>query len=331
MIPPLRRAATFESIAAGCLTVLLAIVVGGCSQATPTGSTGSSREVVGPISGDSSIRGKALGSEIVITTTSRLGGAIHSLTWNGREFIDSADHGRQLQSASNLDCGTPITDETFNPTEAGSRLDGAGLTSSSKLLALTASGNTLETKSRMAFWLAPGEPSEGNAAKNTTVLSNHMLHKRVQIGDLGLDNLIRYDVTFTLPRGERHTHAVFEALTGYMPWSFSKFWTLGPDGSLEPIDAGPGEQPRPLVFSTPDGAYAMGIFSPDQPSPGFEQAGYGRWAFDWAKVVKWNCVFRVSDAVMLRSGEYSFGMYVAVGSLEDVRSTLVMARQKSRR
>lgn len=28
-----------------------------------------------------------VGSEIVITTTSRLAGAIHSLTWNGKEFI----------------------------------------------------------------------------------------------------------------------------------------------------------------------------------------------------------------------------------------------------
>ncbi|MFX7820800.1 hypothetical protein ABTK26_21005, partial [Acinetobacter baumannii] len=76
---------------------------------------------------------------------------IHSLTWNGKEFIDSADHGRQLQSAINLDCGKAIRAETFNPTEAGSRRDGAGPTSSSRLLKLSAKGNTLETLSRMAF------------------------------------------------------------------------------------------------------------------------------------------------------------------------------------
>ena len=76
--------------------------------------------------GDAEIRAPVGESEIVITTTSRLAGAIHSLTWNGKEFIDSFDHGRQLQSASNFDAGTPITGETFNPTEAGSRDDGAG-------------------------------------------------------------------------------------------------------------------------------------------------------------------------------------------------------------
>ncbi len=33
--------------------------------------------------GNAVIRGKAGSSEIVITTTDRLAGAIHSLTWNG--------------------------------------------------------------------------------------------------------------------------------------------------------------------------------------------------------------------------------------------------------
>ncbi len=280
------------------------------------------------VAADSAIRGKALGSEIVITTTARCAGAIHSLTWNGREFIDSADHGRQLQSASNLDCGTPITGETYNPTEAGSRKDGAGPNSSGKLRSLKAVDNVLETSSQMAFWLAPGEKSEGHQAKNATVLSNHLLRKRVQIGTDGIENLICYDVTFTLPNDEKHTHAVFEALTGYMPWDFQKFWTLQSDGTLESIDAGPGEQTRPLVFSTADSKFAMGIYSPDQPSKGFETAGYGRWAFEWAKVVKWNCVFRVSDQQSLKAGEYSYRMYVAVGTLEDVRTALAKIRAK---
>ncbi|MFM8826109.1 MAG: hypothetical protein ACKOFT_03410, partial [Actinomycetota bacterium] len=81
------------------------------------------------VSGDAVIRGAAGGSEIVITTTSRLAGAIHSLTWNGREFIDSLDHGRQLQSASNLDVDGRFHNETFNPTEAGAERDMDGPTS----------------------------------------------------------------------------------------------------------------------------------------------------------------------------------------------------------
>ncbi|MCE9612291.1 MAG: hypothetical protein K8R23_19000 [Chthoniobacter sp.] len=47
--------------------------------------------------GNATIRARAESSEIVITTTARLAGAIDSLKWNGREFINSTDHGRQLQ------------------------------------------------------------------------------------------------------------------------------------------------------------------------------------------------------------------------------------------
>lgn len=106
--------------------------------------------------GDATIRAKAGSAEIVITTTARLAGAIDSLTYNGMEFINSADHGRQLQSASNFDAGKPFSPEVFNPTEAGSMHDGAGPKSTSRLLKIKASGNELSTTIQMAFWLRPG-------------------------------------------------------------------------------------------------------------------------------------------------------------------------------
>src|SRR5438105_14854215 len=98
-----------------------------------------------PSDGNATIRAAAAPSDMVITTTSRLAGAIHSLTWNGREFIDSFDHGRQLQSASNFDVGGELTAETFNPTEAGSMRDGSGNGSSSRLLFLLADAGSLQT------------------------------------------------------------------------------------------------------------------------------------------------------------------------------------------
>lgn len=273
--------------------------------------------------GDATIRAQAGSSEIVITTTRRLAGAIHSLTWNGREFIDSHDHGRQLQSASNLDCGTPIANETYNPTEAGSRRDGTGGISSSRLLRLNAASNTLETATQMAFWLAPGERSGTHPAKNATVLSDHLVSKRVTIGWSNLPHVISYDVTFTLPRGERHTRAVFEALTGYMPPAFSEFLQFDPrTGDLSPLDDGPGEIPRPIVFSVPGGSHAMGIYAPPQPAPHMTGPTYGRFRFRAEKVVKWNCVFRASDPDGLRPGDHAFRMFVIVGDLATVKDSL---------
>ncbi len=276
-----------------------------------------------PVSGDAAIRAPFADSEIVITTTSRLAGAIHSLTWNGKEFINSADHGRQLQSASNLDLGTRFSGESFNPTEAGSRRDGAGPTSTSRLLHLIAEGNALQTTSQMAFWLQPGEKSGPNPAKNTSVLSNHLLTKRVTIGYENFQNVIQYDVTFALPANERHTYAQFEAVTGYMPPEFSQFLTFDVDsGKTAAISDGPGEQPLPIIFSTESGSHAMGVFSPQQPSKGFENAGYGRWNFKGQKVVKWNCVFRLRDKAGVKATDYTFKSFVIVGDLKTVVSTM---------
>ncbi|QDU40761.1 hypothetical protein Mal4_51210 [Maioricimonas rarisocia] len=287
-------------------------------------------ETTSCVSGEAEIRAPAGKSEIVIRTTSRLAGAIDSLTWDGVEFIDSFDHGRQLQSASNLYSGRPYHGETFNPTEAGSRSDGAGPTSTSRLLHLIADGNRLQTTTQMAFWLRPGEKSAGHPARNTTPLSNHLLTKRVRIGIEGLPHVIQYDVTFSLPVGEQHTMAQFEAVTGYMPARFSRFLAFErTTGKLVPLSDGPGEQSRPVVLSTPDGNYAMGVYSPEQPSPGWENAGYGRFRFSPQKVVKWNCVFRIRDRERgVEPGDYSFRSYVIVGDRETVRQSLVRLHER---
>lgn len=268
----------------------------------------------GRVSGDAEIRGNG----IVIKTTSRLAGAIDSLTWNGKEFIDSTDHGRQLQSACAFgDGGKGFNAETFNPTEAGSRDDGAGPRSTSVLLSLKAEKNVLETRTQMAFWLKPGQTSGGQPARNVKALSDHVVSKKVTIGWKELPNVIEVVVTFTVPAGEIHPYAQFEALTGYMPAEFSRFLVFDPaTGQTAPLSDGPGEQKLPVILSTESGSHAMGIWSPE-PSP-----GYGRWRFGAEKVVKWNCVFRRADPKGVPAGEYSFRQYGVVGSLAGVTASL---------
>lgn len=281
--------------------------------------------------GDAVVSAGVGDTRITLTTTRRLAGAIHSLTWRGREFIDSADHGRQLQSASNLDLARPpMFAETFNPTEAGSRFDGAGPTSTSRLLELTARGNELTTRTQMAFWLRPGEKSEGHLALNTTRLSNHLLHKRVRIGVPGLPQVLDYRATFTLPADEKHTLAQFEALTGYMPPAFDTFWTLdASSGKLLPLSDGPGEQSAPVVLATRDGRHAMGIYALPATADHGGRPAYGRWRFRAEKVVKWNAVYRVRAAGGVRPGDYSYQLYVPVGTREECRAALAELHRRS--
>ena len=280
------------------------------------------------VSGDAVIRRVAGGSEIVMTTTSRVAGAIHSLTWGGREFIDSHDHGRQLQSASNLDVDGRLFNECFNPTEAGCERDMAGPTSTSRLLFLSAGDRELVTVTQMAFWLRPGQSSGGHKAMNPTALSNHLLQKQVTIGVDGLDHAIRHAITFTLPADERHDRATFEILTGYMPTVFDTFLRLLPDGSLEPLDAGPGEQAHPVILATADGRHAMGCWSPAASRSTGRPATYGRFAFLPQQVVKWNCVVREQNTAGLAAGPHPFLAYSAVGTREQVRDTLVALRER---
>jgi hypothetical protein len=176
----------------------------------------------------------------------------------------------------------------------------------------------------MAYWLAPGQKSSGRPALNERILSNHQLTKQVRIGYQHLDQVLDYRVTFTIPAGEQHHYAQFEALTGYMPAEFESFWKLDPiSGTLNTLDDGPGEQRFPVILSTKDQQYAIGVFSPDQPAPGFKHPGYGRFRFAPQKVVKWNCVFRVRDPQGVAAGSYSYQVFVAVGTLEDVRRNLM--------
>jgi hypothetical protein len=273
--------------------------------------------------GDSQIRAQAGKSEIVIRTTAGMAGAIQSLTWDGVEFINCTDHGRELQSACSFDNSPSANPETFNPTEAGSRDDSAQPTTTSRLLEIVAAGNHLKTRTQMAFWLAPGERSEGQLARNTNLLSDYVLTKDVRIGFGRWPQALDYRVTFNVPTDARHVSAQFEALTGYMPPEFDTFWQFNSQsGKLERLSDGPGEIDNPVVLATADERYAMGIYAPPQTHGETTGPGYGRWRFADAKVVKWNCAFRVHDSTMIRTGDYSYRMLVPFGSVEDVESML---------
>jgi hypothetical protein len=279
-----------------------------------------------PLSGDAVIQSPEGGGGITIRTTSRLAGAIHSLTWNKTEFIDSHDHGRQLQSAINLDYnGSRMRPETFNPTEAGSCNDGAGQTSTSRLLHASSTPNSLKTRTQMAFWLVPGQESSGHPARNKALLSDHILEKKVTIGHKEMPRVIVHDVTFHLPANETHRYAQFETLTGYMPPEFSRFWALNPaNGKLIPLSDGPGEQRHPVILATHSGSHAMGCVTPNvSMGAGWSGPGYGRFRFEAAKVVKWNTVFRLKNPKQVRPGAYSFRIFVVVGALESVHKDMV--------
>ncbi|MBY8161388.1 hypothetical protein KW506_03415 [Vibrio fluvialis] len=261
---------------------------------------------VGAAAGDMSISAMAGPWPITIRTCSWDAGAICSLTWRDKEFIDDFDHGRQLQSAVSFD----NLGEVFNPTEAGSSDQDDGVNpspSSSVLMGYWSVDKVLATQTNMAFF----------RPYNNQKVSDYILNKQVTIGAHNLPHVIQYSTQYTLPKDSAFSHGIFEVVTGYMPSEFSEFWTYDiKNKKLARLSDGEGEQGLPIIFSTPDEGWAMGIYSPGTPQPGLGHLGYGRGRF--SDVVKWNNVYRIANP----RGVYHFRSYVIVGSLENVRVSM---------
>nr|AHN97893.1 hypothetical protein [uncultured bacterium lac146] len=265
--------------------------------------------------GDMMVSVPALDSEIVVRTCSRFAGAVCSIRYRDKEYIDTRDHGRLLQSASSFDG----YGECYNPTEGGSERD--RWASSSVLREARVEKNHLWTLTDMAFWLPPsraypkgcGQRRQQVEAVNTVPLSGHLLEKQVSVGIPGFPNVIEHRVTYHVPAP--FSQGTFEASTGYLPKEFSLALYYDPVENTE-REAGDrrGEQVLPVILATPDRLHAMGVYSPDLPRAG---RGYGR--FFYPDVVKWNCVFREKD---VKAGPYTYRCLVVLGTVAEVQESL---------
>ncbi|MBU0975025.1 hypothetical protein KKD03_04985, partial [Patescibacteria group bacterium] len=262
-----------------------------------------------------SISGEFDGSTIVISSSTRNAGAIDSVIWKGKEFINAWDHGRELQSASQLDG----EGENYNPTEAGSLDDAVGPTSSSVPNYISTTENSVTTIISPAYWKSPEIHQE---AVNTTIVSEYLIKKIVTIGYKNLPNIIIYTTDYFMPRP--HQFAVFEFVTGYMTNEFTSYWKYDPttNNLAAFTPSSQGEQNLPLIFSTPDQKYAMGIYCPGLPQEPWPDAGYGQFNFSGDPIIgtnKWNCVHRVAYP---SNSHYIYTGYIAVGTLSSVKSSL---------
>lgn len=276
--------------------------------------------------GDLVLRKQVFDSELVITGEQRFAGSISSIRFRGKEYIDVADNGRQLQSAVSYD----DLGECDNPTEAGTRED-RGRKTSSVLKSGSVRGSTLTTVTQMAYWAPPntryskpkatrtqgkdycGARPDALYTRNKTVLSRELLTKQVTIGVAGMPNVIDYKVQFQVP--EAHKSAAFEAFSAHLPREFSRVDLVDlTRGRLMPAVEGVPRD-KPVIISTPNGQHALGVYSPMLPKPGYT---YG-W-FLLPEVSKWNVTFRERD---VRPGNYNYEAMVVIGTRDEVFDAIV--------
>jgi hypothetical protein len=274
--------------------------------------------------GDITIERPALGSIIYLQTSARFAGSVSSIVFRGKQYVDTQDHGRELQSASSFDG----LGECFNPTEAGSFADANKQTTSSYLLDAKAGANWLTTKTDMAFWLPPAFAYKNQCGMNPAVRhainkdirGGHILMKRIELGDAGEPNVVSDHLTYIVP--EPHSSATFEAATIYTPVEFSRRLVLNfSTGNVEPTTV-VGEQGYPVILATSDGKHAVGIFSSALPQTGL---GYG--TFGFSDTNKINCVFREYNIFAGQNFRYSCDF--VLGTLSEVTASIIAMHDRS--
>jgi alpha-tubulin suppressor-like RCC1 family protein len=289
------------------------------------------------VSGNGAITGTIFGSPVTLKTSSQYGGAINSMVWNGKEFVNNFDHGRQFS----VNASFFNRYECYNPYETGTRADGDGPTSSSKVLSLNASGNTLESGTQMSFYLNTREPREGfgdecgNPAEYfwqvpsyTGPLSNYVFHKTVTIGFAGIQNVIEYRGTLSIPE------VVYKGvvqMTTLLPWEFNNLFAYDlASQDYRSMRVHGGEDDSVKVLATADGSYAMGHYTPEllQPYGNGRAGGYG-WGLVPPDPVNFpdpnfacasmTAGYRFDSAA---PGDFNHRSYFVIGNLEQVRTGL---------
>src|SRR6478672_2901207 len=240
---------------------------------------------LGQVNGDATISAPngVFGLPLTVSTSTQFGGAVSSIKWGGKEYINNWDHGRQL----GLDSQFFNRYICYNPYETGSFNDGKGPTSTSKVLSLSASGNRLEATTQMAWYYYPfletnqpeaycGDPSQWLPVTHyTSPLSNYRVHKTVTIGFADIPNVIEYLVEQFVPEPVQKGLNYVVAVANYDFSSLRSWDVVSKD--YRDVRALAGVDDRIKVISTPDGNYAMGWYAPELLQPYRDDVGVVNW------------------------------------------------------
>ncbi len=292
-----------------------AVPAQGQLQCTISPDDGYGRDITGMVDGD----------PLTLRVSARFGGAVESINWRGKEFLNIYDHGRQISYAWHLDGWG----ECLNPTEPGAAADNFKQSSTTVLERICSSAaNNVTTYVRPAYWLGPHETGfcdrGASEAKNTTLVSKNTFEKTVTIGYRGLENVIAFDATITL---ERDYQSLFiEMPTGYLTHEFTARYRFDPaTGELSEPASRPVTEPwsyvhtslLPPIMATPDGAYAMGAYTFERIET-YEMLFYDV-ANAWDRTNKWNII---KHEVPAPAGDYQYQSFVIVGTFAQVQASM---------
>lgn len=262
---------------------------------------------------------------ISIGISKRDAGAVSSIFYDGHEFVNDFDHGRQLQAAWVYN----EMGEAYNPTEAGNYDDDRKRTSTSELLSVNVDRGRIITENHPAYWWRPGRGvNEESVTKDT-------LKKTITLGYRGNRHIIVFDASITISpelSGPPIKKIRVEGPAFYTDWMLTEHYQLDRrNGSVEKISMrqadktgrmndrmrlNPERQLIPIL-SSPDGRYAVAVYTPQ---------AEGFWAYS-SYVIPAHDPAGSCNKVSTRfrhpaetGRTYSYRTFIMVGNLETVKN-----------
>lgn len=263
------------------------------------------------------------------------GGVVWRWIWNGMEFVNNDDYGREIQAAFYY----PPTSGTYNPNEAGDYYSRANPSTAhgSPVVRFENQGNTQITRAIPLNWDAP---AFGGDADHPVIWSQIVLGKDLTLNFDNMGPVARYTTHLVLPD---------EALGGiaapaiYLRSNFNRFWTY--DAKSKTLSEVTNQVPNGCdggheyffhpsfggtIISDASANFAMGAYAVDASHGGFTTyfsmgkylcSGDGD-AESAADTVVMNAVRGggdgISNNLMFPKGESTFNVYIVTETLQNV-------------
>lgn len=295
------------------------------------------------------IEGWVFGDKLSIRTQPGFGGSISSLTWRGKEFVNSSDHGREFQMATKLNGAG----ECYNPTEAGAQGDVAGTSTSDVFLYTISEPNRFFTGSHPAYWMRSWEhvvydqngtpnywctdpfPAGQPSSNPTSDVSDHTFYKFVTIGVLGMENVIKVETMVEIPYAINS--AQIESFLGVLNMAdFPKTLVYNYDeATMTGSASDKGTQTwfnKPVIVASNDDNFALGVYNrqlilPNNPCASCpdSKGHFGLGPTEAAGITAWGAVF--DEKKTFGHSVWSYTNYLIIGNLQQVINSMTALHQ----
>lgn len=244
------------------------------------------------------------------------GGVIYELWWNGKQFVNHNDCGREIQTAL---FKPGLGDTEFGPTEAGDRRYHG-----SPIAEMRVTKRSLYTRSFPLQW----DPSSYGGGESNPVLYGGEFDRHARFIPHPVYKIIRYTVGY---KPAESTDYFREWVTAYLNLNVSdRFFMETAQGGLEEIPMPPHREfitrsivEGAIITSSADLNHAIGFFTPSPAYISWYNFDGQESAIDKTRKINlWD-----TDAYMEAGVWHRRTVYLLVGSLNEVRDGIAFLRR----